>query len=76
MDLVTDYARRFGIDDAMPKHLSMALGAGETTLIRMTTAYSMLVNGGKRVVPTLIDRVQDRSEERRVGEESGTRLRR
>ncbi|WP_420404066.1 penicillin-binding protein 1A [Nisaea sp.] len=61
MDLVTDYARRFGIDDDMPKHLSMALGAGETTLLKMTTAYSMLVNGGKRVVPSLIDRVQDRN---------------
>ena len=36
-------------------------GAGETTTLRMTTAYAMLVNGGKRVVPTLIDRVQDRN---------------
>ena len=61
MDLVTDYARRFGVSDDMPKHLSMALGAGETTLLRLTTAYSMLVNGGKRVEPTLIDRVQDRN---------------
>ena len=61
MDLVTDYARRFGIDDDMPRHLSMSLGAGETTLMKMTTAYSMLVNGGKRIVPTLIDRVQDRN---------------
>ena len=39
----------------------MALGAGETTLLRMANAYGMLVNGGKRVTPTLIDRVQDRS---------------
>jgi membrane peptidoglycan carboxypeptidase len=39
----------------------MALGAGETTLIRLTTAYAMLVNGGKRITPTLIDRVQDRN---------------
>ena len=35
-------------------------GAGKTTLLRLTTAYAMLVNGGKRVVPTLIDRIQDR----------------
>jgi len=41
--------------------LTMALGAGETTLLRLTTAYSMLVNGGKRITPTLIDRVQDRT---------------
>ena len=40
--------------------LSMALGAGETTLMRMVTAYSMLANGGKRIKPTLIDRIQDR----------------
>jgi len=39
----------------------MALGSGETTLLRLTTAYAMLVNGGKRITPTLIDRVQDRN---------------
>jgi len=39
----------------------MALGSGETTLLRLTTAYAMLVNGGKRVTPSLIDRVQDRN---------------
>jgi penicillin-binding protein 1A len=55
-----DYARRFGIVDDMPPVLSMALGAGETTLLRLTTAYAMLVNGGKRIDPTFIDRVQDR----------------
>ena len=60
MEKVVDYARRFGIIENMPPMLSMSLGAAETTLLRMTTAYAMLVNGGKRVVPTLIDRVQDR----------------
>ncbi|MGQ3277235.1 MAG: penicillin-binding protein, partial [Shinella sp.] len=40
--------------------LSMSLGAGETTVMRMTAAYSMLANGGKRIRPTLIDRIQDR----------------
>jgi penicillin-binding protein 1A len=38
----------------------MSLGAGETTLLRMATAYSMLANGGKQVRATLIDRIQDR----------------
>ncbi len=38
----------------------MAVGAGETTLLRLTTAYAMLANGGKRITPTFIDRVQDR----------------
>ena len=60
MDLVVDYALRFGIVDEMPPILSMALGAGETKLIDLTTAYAILVNGGKRVAPTLIDRLQDR----------------
>ena len=60
MDTVADYAERFGVYDDMPQSLSYALGAGETTLLRLTTAYAMLVNGGKRVDPTLIDRVQDR----------------
>jgi penicillin-binding protein 1A len=60
MEKVVDYARRFGIVDDMPSVLSMALGAGETTLLRLTTAYAMLVNGGKRIDPTFIDRVQDR----------------
>ncbi|MEQ9144579.1 MAG: penicillin-binding protein 1A [Parvibaculaceae bacterium] len=60
MGTVRDYARRFGITDNMPAVLSMALGAGETTLLRLTSAYAMLVNGGHKVTPTLIDRIQDR----------------
>ena len=60
MDRVAEYAHRFGIVDELPQTLSMALGAGETTLIKLTTAYAMLVNGGKKITPALIDRVQDR----------------
>lgn len=60
MDRVAETAERFGIVDHMPPHLAYALGAGETTLLRLTTAYAMLDNGGKRIVPTLIDRIQDR----------------
>jgi penicillin-binding protein 1A len=60
MPIVSEYARRFGIYDDLPPLLSMALGAGETTLLRLTAAYSMFVNGGKRVEPTFIDRIQDR----------------
>jgi penicillin-binding protein 1A len=60
MDRVAMYAERFGIYDKMPGHLAYALGAGETTLYQMVAAYSMFANGGKRVQPTLIDRVQDR----------------
>ncbi|MFX4221302.1 MAG: penicillin-binding protein 1A [Thalassobaculum sp.] len=60
MDTVVQYAKRFGVVDEMQPHLSFALGAAETTLMRMTTAYSMLVNGGKRITPSLFDRVVDR----------------
>jgi penicillin-binding protein 1A len=61
MDKVVDYARRFGVIENMEPVLSMSLGAGETTLMQITTGYAMLVNGGKRISPTLIDRVQDRN---------------
>ena len=60
IEKVAEYAERLGVVDTLPKRLSMALGAGETTLLRLTTAYAMLVNGGKRIRPTLIDRIQDR----------------
>ena len=60
MPLIAEYARRFGIYDDLPPYLSMSLGSGETTLLRMTTAYSMLANGGKKIKSTLIDRIQDR----------------
>ncbi|MEM8985648.1 MAG: penicillin-binding protein 1A [Pseudomonadota bacterium] len=58
---IADYADRFNIVEDMPPVLSMALGAGETTLMRLTSAYAMLVNGGKYVEPVLVDRVQDRT---------------
>ena len=60
MPLISEYARRFGVYDELPNYLSYALGAGETTALRMVTAYSMIANGGRRVKPTLIDRIQDR----------------
>jgi penicillin-binding protein 1A len=60
MPLVAEYARRFGIYDDMATYLPMSLGAGETTVMRMVTGYSMLANGGRRIKPTLIDRIQDR----------------
>ncbi|MBI1216124.1 MAG: PBP1A family penicillin-binding protein [Alphaproteobacteria bacterium] len=60
MDKVSQTAQEFGIMDNMPPYLSYAIGAGETTLIRMVAGYSSFANGGKKVVPTLIDRIQDR----------------
>lgn len=61
MEAVVEYAKRFGVVDDLQPLLSMSLGSAETTLMRMTTAYAMLVNGGKRVRPTLIDKIQDRT---------------
>ncbi len=50
----------FDVMDRMPLYYSMSLGAGETTLLRMTNAYSMIDNGGHWLLPSLIDLVQDR----------------
>lgn len=60
MDKVAEYARKFGVIDSLQRMLSTALGSAETTLLRMVTGYSMIVNGGKKIEPTLIDRIQDR----------------
>ncbi len=60
MPAVVDMAKKFGVLDNPPVNFSLAIGSGETTLMRMVTAYSMIVNGGQRIQPTLIDRVQDR----------------
>jgi penicillin-binding protein 1A len=60
MPLIVEYSRRFGVYDDLLPVLAMSLGAGETTLLRMVTAYSMIANGGHQVRATLIDRIQDR----------------
>jgi penicillin-binding protein 1A len=60
LDRLVAIARDFGINDRMPPLLSAALGSIETTVLRLTAAYAPIVNGGLRVTPTLIDRVQDR----------------
>ncbi|MFY9288391.1 MAG: penicillin-binding protein 1A [Alphaproteobacteria bacterium] len=60
MPAVVEYAKKFGIANEMPELLSFSLGAKETTPMRLTTAYGMIVNGGKKITPTLVDRVQDR----------------
>ncbi|MCP5363920.1 MAG: penicillin-binding protein 1A [Hyphomicrobiales bacterium] len=57
---VADAAQRLGIFDHMPPYLANALGAGETTLMRLTSAYATLINGGRGIQPQLIDRIQDR----------------
>ncbi len=63
--------QQFNIMDKMPLYYSMALGAGDTTLYRMTSAYAMLDNGGRWLNTSLIDLVQDR--DGRILYQKGTR---
>ena len=60
MPVVAGYAERFGVYDEMGPYLANALGSEETTLFKMVAAYAMFANGGERVDPTLVDRIQDR----------------
>ncbi|MFC3529548.1 penicillin-binding protein 1A [Paracoccus mangrovi] len=59
MDTVAKYAEKFGVYDHLGNFLANSLGAQETTLFKMVAAYAMFANGGERVEPTLVDRVQD-----------------
>jgi len=60
MEAVQEVAVRTGIYDALPPYPAMSLGAGETTIMNLAKGYASLVNGGKEITPTLLDRVQDR----------------
>lgn len=61
LDKVKDTAERFGVYKDMPLLYSMALGAGATTPLQMATGFAQIANGGKKVIPTFIDRIQDRT---------------
>lgn len=61
MDKIAEMTRRVGINNNLPELLSMSLGAGDTKLINMVSAYSVLVNGGKKVTPYFIEKIQDRN---------------
>jgi penicillin-binding protein 1A len=61
MDKIVPYADNFGVYDHLEPLLANALGSTATTLLRMTTGYSEFVNGGKKITPSLIDRIQDRN---------------
>jgi len=60
MQAVSDLAERVGVYERLPPYAAMSLGAGDTELINLVRGYAAFVNGGKRVTPTLLDRVQDR----------------
>jgi penicillin-binding protein 1A len=59
MRRVADFARRFGVYDNLPNDLTMALGAGETTVLRLTSAFAVFPNGGRYIPPVFYDRLQD-----------------
>ncbi len=61
MGPITRYGERFGIYDDLEPTLAMSLGAGETTLVDLIGAYAALVNGGRLIEPSIVDRVQDRA---------------
>lgn len=61
IEKVTEIAKRFDINPQAEPNLSSVLGSAETTLISLTNAYGMLVNGGKRIFPAMIERIQDRN---------------
>lgn len=61
MDKVAEMTKRVGINDHLPQYLSSSLGAADARVLDMTSAYAVVVNGGKKVTPYLIERIQDRS---------------
>ncbi|OFW80447.1 MAG: hypothetical protein A2887_03445 [Alphaproteobacteria bacterium RIFCSPLOWO2_01_FULL_40_26] len=60
LDNVADVVRRFGVNDDPQKIYSLVLGSTETTVLRLATAYAMMVNGGKKITPSMIEKIQDR----------------
>ncbi len=61
MKRIVQIAKDFGIADNMGPYLPNAIGATDTTLLRMTMAHAMLANGAREITPSLVDRVQDRN---------------
>jgi len=61
MDKIADMAKRVGVNDHLPHFLSASLGAADTRVINMVSAYAVIVNGGKKVSPYMIERIQDRT---------------
>ncbi|MBD1141263.1 PBP1A family penicillin-binding protein [Pelagibacterales bacterium SAG-MED39] len=59
IDKVAKFSKELGIYENPEKLLSISLGSAETTLIKLTSAYSAFINGGKLVKPIIIDRIQD-----------------
>ncbi len=61
LDNVVNVIKKFGINDNPQKIYSLALGSTETTVLRLVRAYAMMVNGGKIITPSMIEKIQDRN---------------
>lgn len=61
LDKVVDVVKRFGVNDNPQKIYSLILGSTETSLMRVVTAYAMMVNGGNKITPSMIEKIQDRN---------------
>ena len=59
IDKIINFTKQLGIYENPQELLSIALGSAETTLLKLTSAYCSFVNGGKKINPILIDRIQD-----------------
>ena len=60
LDKVVEVIKRFGVNDNPKKIYSLVLGSTETTVMKIATAYAMMVNGGKKITPAMIEKIQDR----------------
>lgn len=60
MDKISEFSKKIGVNTHLPRLLSMSLGAGETRLIDLASAYAVIVNGGKKITPYFVERIQDR----------------
>ena len=60
LDVILDLSKKLNVYEEIPELLSISLGAAETTLINLTAAYAPFANGGKKIEPNLISRIQDR----------------
>ena len=61
LDKVVDVIKKFGVNDNPQQIYSLVLGSTETTLMRVVTAYAMMVNGGNKITPSMIEKIQDRN---------------
>ena len=60
LEKVVDVVKRFGVNENPKRIYSLVLGSTETTVLKLATAYGMMVNGGKKITPSMLEKIQDR----------------